>query len=140
MIHQNLNAILEFIWFGLKDDAKRWMYGIKVGSIESWDPFIDIFLMRYFPLARPLDSGMKSSFFVQLEHETFWKCMNRFKALLTQCPHHGLERWNLCPIAYEGLDVGTTTLVESISGREFLYKNVNEARDFLEDLSDQTYE
>ena len=66
--------------------------------------------------------------------------MNRFKKLLTQCPYHGLERWNLCKIAYEGLDVSTRTMVKPICGGEFLCKNANEAWDFLEDLSYKTYE
>jgi len=53
--------------------------------------------------------------------------MNRFKELLTQCPHHGLEKWNLCQIAYEGLDVSTRTMVECIGGVQLGCKNVNEA-------------
>jgi len=42
--------------------------------------------------------------------------MSRFKELLVQCPDHGLERWNLCQIAYEGLDVSTIMMMESMCG------------------------
>ena len=66
--------------------------------------------------------------------------MNRFKGLLTQCPHHGLEKWNLCQIAYENLDMRTRTMVESMCGGGFLYKNANKAWNFVEDLSYKTYE
>ena len=52
--------------------------------------------------------------------------MNRFKELLTQCPHHGLNKENLCQIVCEGLDVSTRANVESMSRGEFLCKNVNE--------------
>ena len=43
---------MKFIPFALKDDAKRWMYGLKVDSIKSLD--------STFPLAIPLELGMKS--------------------------------------------------------------------------------
>jgi len=66
--------------------------------------------------------------------------MNKFRELLTHCPHHGLEKWNVCQIVYEGLDVSTRILVESICVGEFLCKDANEAWDFLKDLGDKTYE
>jgi len=66
--------------------------------------------------------------------------MSWFKELLTQCPHHSLERYNLCQIAYEGLNVSIRTMVESMCEGGFLCKNTNEAWDFLEDLNDKTYE
>jgi len=36
----------------LNDDANRWMHGLKVGSIISWDSFVDIFLKRCFPTSK----------------------------------------------------------------------------------------
>jgi len=66
--------------------------------------------------------------------------MNRFKELLTQYPHNGLEKRSLCQVAYEGLDVSTRTMVESMCGGGFLCKNANEIWDFLKDLSGKTFE
>jgi len=45
--------------------------------------------------------------------------MNRFKDLLTQSSHHGLEGWNLCQIAYKGLDESTKTTIKYICGESF---------------------
>jgi len=41
-------VLMKFISSSLKDDAKRWMYGLKFGSVKSWDSFVNIFLKRYF--------------------------------------------------------------------------------------------
>jgi len=35
---------MKFNLFALNDDAKRRMYGLKVGSTTSWDSFVNIFL------------------------------------------------------------------------------------------------
>ena len=65
--------------------------------------------------------------FVQLEKESFWKYFERFRLLLAQCPHDGLERWRLYQIIYEGLDQYTRTLVESICQGGILNKSETKA-------------
>jgi len=75
--------------------------------------------------------------FVQLEKESFWRCFERFKHLLAQCPHHGLERWGLCQIIYEGLDQAPRTTMESMCHGGFLNKSETEAFDFLEELAEK---
>jgi len=86
---------MRFIPFALKDDAKRWMYGLKAGSIKDWGYFVDILLKRYFPTSKAIRLKNEILSFVQLEHEPFWRYINRFKEFLFQCPHLGLEKWNL---------------------------------------------
>jgi len=39
----------------------------------------------------------------QEPNEPFWKYFERFKDLV-QCPHHGIDKWRLCQILYDGLD------------------------------------
>jgi len=48
---------------------------------------------------------------VQLDRESFWKYFDRFKTLLAQCPHHGLDQSRLCQIVCEGLDQQTRTMI-----------------------------
>jgi len=59
---------MRFIFFALKDDAKRWMYGHKVGFIKSWDCFLDMFLKRYFPTSKTIRLRNEVLSFVQLEY------------------------------------------------------------------------
>jgi len=89
----------------------RSVYTLKVGSIKSWNSFVDIFLKRYFPTSKTIRLRNEIFSFFQLEYEPFWKYMNRSRELLIQCPHYGLERWNLYQIAHEGLDVNSRITV-----------------------------
>ena len=75
---------------------------------------------------------------MQLERESFWKYLDRFKNLLYQCPHHGLDQSRLCQIVYKGLDQQTRTMLESMCQGGFLSKIATAAREFLEDLAEKT--
>jgi len=76
--------------------------------------------------------------FVQLERESFWKYLDRFKNLSYQCPHHGLDQSRLCQIVYEGLDQQTRTMLKSMCQGVFLSKSAIVAWEFLEDLAEKT--
>jgi len=82
---------MRFIPFALKDDAKKWMYYFKVGSIIFWDYFVDIFLKRYFPTSKTIRLRNETLSSVQLEHELFWRYMNVFKEFFAM-PISWLER------------------------------------------------
>ena len=58
--------------------------------------------------------------------------------MLSQCPHHGIEKWRLCQIAYEGLDYPTKTMLESMCQGNFLKNDEEKAWEFLEDLVEKT--
>ena len=91
----SINVVrMKSIPFTLKEDTKRWPYGLKVGSILSWNFSIDAFLRRYFLIIMTIRLKSEITSFVLLEQKPFWRSMNRFKELLTKCSHYGLERWN----------------------------------------------
>ena len=58
--------------------------------------------------------------------------------MISQCPHHCLEKVRLVQILYEGLDYSTTTMVESLCTGEFENKTVDEAMTFLNEIADKT--
>jgi len=61
----------KFIRFALNDDAKRWMYGLKVNSIGCWDCFVHMFVRRYFPTHKTIKLRDEILSFMQLEHKSF---------------------------------------------------------------------
>ena len=65
--------------------------------------------------------------------EVFW----RFKDLLAQCPHHGIEKWRQCQIFYEGLDYQTKMLFETMCQGEFLMKDEDQGWDLYEALAEK---
>ena len=59
----------------------------------------------------------------------------RFKNLLIQCPHHGIEKWRQCQIFYDGLDYQNKTLLEIMCQGRFFQKDENQGWDLFEDLA-----
>ena len=76
--------------------------------------------------------------FKQTANEPFWKYFERFKDLLTQCPHHGTEKWRLCQALYDGLEYQTKTLLESMCQGGFLKNNEYEGWLLYDELADKT--
>ena len=93
---------LKFISFALKDGAKKWLYSLPIDLISMWNNFVKVFLKKYFPNHKTQQLRKEINGFKQVDSEPFWKCLERFKDLLAQYPHHGVEKWRLCQIVYEG--------------------------------------
>ena len=118
---------LRLINFALKDNAKKWLYSLPNYSVTTWEGFVRIFLKKYFPHHKTARIRNEINQFYQLAGESFWKYFDRFKNLLTQCPHHGIETWRLCQIIYEGLDSNSRTMLESMCQGQFMNKEPIEA-------------
>jgi len=62
---------MKFISFALKDDAKIWMYSVKVGSIKSWDSFVNISHKLCFPTSKTIRLSNEILCFAVLKHKPF---------------------------------------------------------------------
>ena len=129
---------LRLINFALKDNAKKWLYSLPVNSISTWDGFVVIFLKKFFPSHKTTKLTNEINQFRQKLNEPFWTCFDRFKNLLSQCPHHGIEKWRLCKIVYESLDSSTTALLESMCQGKFMEKDEDEGWTFFEEFAEKT--
>ena len=129
---------LRLINFALKESAKKWLYSLPANSISSWEGFVVIFLKKYFPNHKTTRITNEINQFHQKEKESFWKYFDRFKNLLSQCPHHGIEKWRLCKIIYEALDSPTTALLESMCQGKFMEKDEDQGWEFFEELAEKT--
>ena len=90
------------------------MHSLPPNSISTRDGFMRVLLRKYFPNGKTVKLRNEINHFVQLRKESFYKYFERFKILFAQCPHRGLEHWQLCQIIYEGLDEATKTMVKSM--------------------------
>ena len=86
---------LRFITFAFKDQAKKWLYSLTTDSISTWIEFVTLFLKKFFPTYKTAKLRNEINQFRQAPEEPFWKYLERFKDLLVQCPHHGIEKWKL---------------------------------------------
>jgi len=64
---------------------------------------------------------------VQAGGLSFLKYLDRFKNLISQCPHHCLDQGRLCKIIYEGIDQQNRAKVESLYQGQFLSYNLSDA-------------
>jgi len=83
---------LRFVPIAFKDLAKKWLYSLTVGSITLWNDFIKAFLKKLYPIHKTV---LIRKDIMQLKYEPsepFWKYFKRFRDLLIQCPHHGIEK------------------------------------------------
>jgi len=71
------------------------MYSMVANSV-TWNDFVRLFLRKYFPNAKTVKLRNEINQFVHLDKESFWKHFDRFKTLLAQCPHYGLDQARLC--------------------------------------------
>jgi len=117
---------LRFIPFSLKDLAKKWLYSLVVDSVTTWDDFIKAFLKKFYPIHKTALIRKNIMQFRQEQSEPFWRYYERFKDLLAQCPHHGVEKWRQYQIPYDGLDYQTKILLETMCQGGFLQKDENQ--------------
>ena len=74
---------------------------------HEWDDFVKAFLKKFYPIHKTALIRKNIMQFRQERSEPFWRYFKRFKDLLAQCPHHGVEKWRQCQILYDGLDYQT---------------------------------
>ena len=60
--------------------------------------------------------------FSQKDNETFYQYWERFKDLLSACPHHGYKTWHIISFFYESLTPKMHQFVEMMCNGEFLNK------------------
>jgi len=83
---------LRFIPFSLKDLTKKWLYSLTVDSVTTWDDFVKTFLKKFCRIHKTALIRKNIMQFRQEPSEPFWRYFERFKDLLAQCPHHGVEK------------------------------------------------
>ncbi|XP_060965157.1 uncharacterized protein LOC133034144 [Cannabis sativa] len=132
-------ARLKFFPFSLKDKAKSWLYSLRSRSIGTWEEMTKTFFVKYFPVHKTNSLKRQISTFSQKDNETFYQVWERFKDLLSQCPHHGYESWRIVSYFYEGLTSRERQFVEMMCNGEFLQKEPEEALEFLIELAEKSH-
>jgi hypothetical protein len=129
---------LKLFPFSLKDKAKIWLHNLKPRSIGTWQELQTEFLKKFFPAHKTTALKRQIQNFNQNQNEAFFQCWDRFKDLLSSCPHHGFEKWRLISFFYESLTPETKQFVETMCNGEFLEKEPEEAFDYLDHLADNS--
>ncbi|XP_016652564.1 PREDICTED: uncharacterized protein LOC103343534 [Prunus mume] len=121
--------------FSLKDKAKSWLYSLPNASIRTWDELSNKFLQKFFPAQKTNKIRKEILGFTQKEGEAFHECWERYKEMISSCPHHNIESWMQMQSFYEGLLDSERMMVDATSGEGLMNKTAEEAFTLFESLS-----
>ncbi|XP_062078458.1 uncharacterized protein LOC133782950 [Humulus lupulus] len=126
--------------FSLRDRAKSWLISMEANSITTWQELTQKNLAKFFPPSLSARYRGEINNFHQKDGESLYDAWERFKELLRKCPHHGIEKWMLVHIFYNGLCGITRTIIDAAFGGAFMSKSANEAYDLLEEMAMNNYQ
>ncbi|CAL8988235.1 unnamed protein product, partial [Prunus brigantina] len=121
--------------FSLKDKAKSWLYSLPNASIHTWEELSNKFLQKFFPAQKTNKIRQEILRFTQKEGEAFHECWERYKEMISSCPHHNIETWMQMQSFYEGLLDSERMMVDATSGEGLMNKTAEEAFTLFESLS-----
>ncbi|XP_034212709.1 uncharacterized protein LOC117625210 [Prunus dulcis] len=121
--------------FSLKDKAKSWLYSLPNASIHTWEELSNKFLQKFFPAQKTNKIRKEILGFTQKEGEAFHECWERYKEMISSCPHHNIESWMQMQSFYEGLLDSERMMVDATSGEGLMNKTADEAFSLFESLS-----
>src|SRR5262249_25771975 len=102
--------------FSLRGSTKNWVNGWPSNSIPTWHHMDQCFMRKYFPSYRTAKLRADIASFHQQESETLYEAFERWKELLSRCPHHGLPGWTQVQTFYNRLNYSTKRLIDAAAG------------------------
>ncbi|CAL8112412.1 unnamed protein product [Prunus armeniaca] len=91
--------------------------------------------VKFFPAQKTNKSRKEILGFTQKEGEAFHECWERYKEMISSCPHHNIESWMQMQSFYEGLLDSERMMVDATSGEGLMNKIVDDAFTLFESLS-----
>ncbi|XP_042396837.1 uncharacterized protein LOC121986983 [Zingiber officinale] len=121
--------------FSLRDKARAWLHSLPSDCITTWEQLEQKFLDKYFPPSKTASLRHQITNFTQKDGESLFEAWDRFKGLLQQCPHHGLEKWLVIHTFYNGISYSTKVSLDSAAGGALMNKTLEEAFDIIESVA-----
>ncbi|XP_042460369.1 uncharacterized protein LOC122043868 [Zingiber officinale] len=121
--------------FSLKDRAKQWLNSLPANSISSWEQCEQKFLDKFYPPSKTAHMRNLIDNFKQIDSESLFEAWDRFKSMQRQCPHHGLEKWLILHIFYNGINYHTKISLDSAAGGALMNKSLDEAEEIIENVA-----
>ncbi|CAH9121562.1 unnamed protein product [Cuscuta epithymum] len=120
--------------YTLKDAAKTWFMSLTPGSLRTWADVYNKFIGKYYSQSKTSELRRKIANFTQAEGEPFHEAWERFKMLLTQCPHHGYSLALQNQTFYDGLNQGCQAIVDNAAGGAMGEKTAEQTLELFEML------
>ncbi|XP_042401007.1 uncharacterized protein LOC121991043 [Zingiber officinale] len=121
--------------FFLKDRAKQWLNSLPANNITSWGQCEQKILDKFYPPSKTAHMKNLIASFKQADSESLFEAWDKFKSMLRQCPHHGLEKWLVLHTFYNGINYHTKLSLDSAARGVLMNKSLDEAEDIIENVA-----
>jgi len=124
--------------FSLDGDARDWITDLdkETLGINTWDKLALAFYQKYYPTEKTSRLRTQITSFEQTSQESLTDAWERFKKLIRECPHHGLEKWFLVVTFYNGLFEESRDVLDSAANGRFMNNTKDDkAWDLIEEMS-----
>ncbi|XP_035838897.1 uncharacterized protein LOC118486511 [Helianthus annuus] len=118
--------------FSLKDAARDWFTSLPYASIYTLQELQQQFLDEYYTLQRTKMGRLAIREFQQLPGELLYESWKWFNQLIRNCPHHGIQRWELITAFHDGISNEDRRDIKAITGGTFLKNHVDVDWDYLD--------
>ena len=125
--------------YTLEGEAREWLERQPPGSMATWNEVVSKFLQNFFSPAKTLKLTRAITNFEQQATEGLAEAWERFKVLLRDCKHHGLSDEHVMRTFFGGLFEEAQSMLNSTSGGMFLKNLYAEAREILENISQNSF-
>jgi Retrotransposon gag protein len=121
--------------FSIGDKARNWLRSLDIGTIRTWAQMFDNFLSKYFPPTKTPALRAQIINFRQRGGESLSDTCDRYQELLRLCPHHGLEKWFILQIFYEGLDQSPKLTIDAATRGNLMNMSARDAYKLIDEMA-----
>nr|GEV14970.1 zinc finger, CCHC-type [Tanacetum cinerariifolium] len=118
---------LRLFQFSLHDQASNWLERLPAGSITTWEDLTTRFIAQFFPSGRTAKLHNDIPMFQQHHGESLFEAWTRFKDLLQNVPHCGIDLWLQVQIFYDHVNPVTRRTIDQSVGDKLRDLNAKES-------------
>nr|GFA87217.1 reverse transcriptase domain-containing protein [Tanacetum cinerariifolium] len=136
-----INLVQSNQFTGRQDPHNHLRFFNKITSTyrHTEEDLVSMFINKFFPLSKTTYLRNEITNFLQKSNETFNEACERFKDLLSQCPHHGFSELHQLDTFYNALTPNDQDALDSAAGGNFLDKIPRECLSIIESKSKVRY-
>ena len=131
---------LHLFSFSPRDKAREWLHSLRTGSITTWDELTKVFLAKFFPPSKTASLRNQITSFTQRENESLYEAWEQLKDLQRLCPHHGLQKWMVVQMFYNGVTQPVRSMVDAAAGSTLMSETEDEAYNLIEEMALNNYQ
>ncbi|XP_074283546.1 uncharacterized protein LOC141608093 [Silene latifolia] len=120
----------------LKDNAKKWLNSHESGTFTTWEALSKAFINKFYPPSKTARIRHKIQTFKQRLMETLSETWERFRDLLTSCPHHGIPKWMTTQTFFQNFEQRFQDMIMAASGGNFDNMNNAQITEMIQKISE----